>query len=133
MIATLILAAAVGGSCPKPLPAPVPHHHKHHKAVPLLQCTCVDEPPRTMWLTPPEPDIEPIPLSVYPYYIPMAWDDPELPDDMPSDYVGYWGPIGGYAPRTVAARAPEIDPASSGAALTLLCGTLAVLRGRRRV
>jgi hypothetical protein len=125
MIAMLVLTAAAIGSCPKPLP------HKHHKPV-VMQCTCVDEPPRTIWLTPPEPDIEPILLSVYPYYIPMAWDNsPDEPNydsnDWADGYAPYVGAIG------LSAHAPEIDVNSSGAALTLLCGTLAVLRGRRKM
>jgi hypothetical protein len=132
VIATLVLTAAVLGSCPKPLPVPL--HHKRHKAVPALQCTCVDEPPRTIWLTPPEPDIEPIPLSVYPYYISMAWDNsPDEPNYAGNYWVDDYAPIGGYAPGKLAVRAPEIDASSSGAALTLLCGMLAVLRGGRRV
>jgi hypothetical protein len=35
-------------------------------------------------------------------------------------------------PNPVPVRAPEIDPASAMAGLTLLAGSLAVLRGRRR-
>jgi hypothetical protein len=40
-----------------------------------------------------------------------------------------WGPPGPPIPHPV--RAPEIDPASAMAGLTLLAGGLAVLRGRR--
>ena len=126
MIATIVLAASIG-SCPKPMP-----HHKH-KPVPAMQCTCIDEPPRTMWLTPPEPDLEPIPLSVYPYYIPMAWDNSPDESYPPSDdFVGYLGPIGGYAyvpPQ--ATRAPEIDASSFAAFATMLGCALAVIRGWR--
>lgn len=41
----------------------------------------------------------------------------------------FWGPPIPLPPRPV--RAPEIDPASALAGLTLLAGGLAVLRGRR--
>jgi len=41
----------------------------------------------------------------------------------------FWGPPGFRPPRPVAA--PEIDPASAMAGLTLLAGGLAVLRRRR--
>ena len=41
----------------------------------------------------------------------------------------FWGPPAPTPPRLV--RAPEIDPASALAGLTLLAGGLSVLRGRR--
>ena len=124
-------------SCPKPLPA---KHHKHRAPM----CYCGDTSPLPI-LPPqaaPEPDIEPIPLSVYPYYVPMAWDDPAVPEG--DWYVAPW-PLDGYAnPRPptytriltgghvpVPRQTPEIDPNGAGAAFTLLAGCLAVLRGRK--
>lgn len=147
----LARAADVTGSCPKPLPVV---RHKHH-AHPLPLCTCVADPPaRIIQLPAPEPDIEAIPLSVYPYYVPLAFDAPDVAPD--TEYAGnYWydepvqvwsaggrqtittvttgqgfrRSVGPPLPRDV--RAPEIDATSAGAALTLLAGALAVLRGRR--
>lgn len=142
--------APVIGSCPKP--AAVIVHHKHHaKPVPL--CTCVADAPRTIMLPAPEPDIELIPLSVYPYYTVISFSDDPTPEP---EYAGnYWydepvqvwsaggrqtittvtagrgfrRTVGPSLPRDV--RAPEIDATSANAALTLLAGALAVLRGRR--
>ena len=122
---TIVLAASIG-NCPKP----VPHHR--HKPVPAMQCTCIDEPPRTMWLTPPEPDVEPIPLSVYPYYIPMTWDNsPDESYPPGDDFVGYLGPIGGYRSSVIPMKTPEIDSGSFAAFATMLGCALAVIRGRR--
>lgn len=140
----------IGGSCPKPLPAIVKHHKKHVAAVPL--CTCVPDAPRTIMLTAPEPDIDAIPLSVYPYYtIISANDEPPAAtfEDWEPGYYGYYGwatgigtshttmtagqgfrrSVGPPTPRVQ--QTPEIGADSAGAALTLLAGALAVMRGRR--
>lgn len=140
-VATLIWAATVVcsraedviGSCPKP--AIVVHHKHHAKTLPL--CTCIADAPHTIMLPAPEPEIDPIPLSVYPYYTVISFnDDPPAKtfEDWQPGYNGYYGwtdGIGGstFTPHNVAA--PEIDPSGMGSALTLLVGGLAVLRGRR--
>jgi hypothetical protein len=55
-----------------------------------------------------------------------AYAGPPPPAPLPPP-PSWWGP-----PPPVVHRAPEIDPASALAGLTLLAGGLAVLRGRRR-
>jgi hypothetical protein len=47
------------------------------------------------------------------------------------DFFGIKWCVPNHAPTS--ARAPEIDPASAMAGLTMLAGGLAVLRGRRKV
>lgn len=138
------------GSCPKPLPAIVKHHKKHVATVPF--CTCVPDAPRTILLPAPGPDIDLIPLSVYPYYtIISANDEPPAAtfEDWEPGYYGYYGwttgigtshaatttgqgfrrTVGPPTPRVQ--QTPEIGADSAGAALTLLGGALAVFRGRR--
>lgn len=150
LMAVCASAADVGGSCPKPLPAIVKHHKKHVAAVPL--CTCVSDAPRTIMLPAPEPDIDAIPLSVYPYYtIISANDEPPAAtfEDWEPGYYGYYGWAAGIGtshtttttgqgfrrsvgpPTPRVQRTPEIGADSAGAALTLLAGALAVMRGRR--
>lgn len=142
LMAVCASAADVGGSCPKPLPALVKHHKKHAVVAPL--CTCVADAPRTILLPAPEPDIDLIPLSVYPYYTVISSNSPAGEGDdwyiAPWPLDGYANPrtptvarilTGGHVPTPRIEQTPEIDPSGAGSALTLLVGGLAVLRGRR--
>lgn len=132
MINTLILAATLAvGSCPKP----TPHHVHHHKPVPL--CTCVDEAPQPTWFPVPAipEELLPIEINVHRYYVLIGENVVEFETfDWDPNYYAAWGwgahgGIGGEVRKTT--KAPEIDPNSAGAALTLLVGGLAVVRGRK--
>lgn len=131
MITSLILASALAapgnGGCPKPLP-------HHHRRVPALQCSCLDEPPRTIWLTPAPPDPDPIELGVYRYYV-IAFDDAGSVDDptqAPSYAGGYWTPDPGYPPSGIRALpAPELDLSAGWSAVGVLTLTTLIAVGRR--
>lgn len=118
----MVLALAVTGSCPKPV-----HRHKH-----VAECTCTYEAPRTIMLPPPETEIEPIPMTIYRYYVPLTFSAPPVEWDWQPSPIMVWGVGGRQVPAWRApARTPEIDGSSAASALTLLVGGLAVMRGRR--
>lgn len=148
-----ILALALGGthacgsvhaaSLAQPCLAhpPTTHHHAHAKPEPLQSCAAPVVP--MCFRDVPEPDIEPMP-NVRPYYINVPVADDGTQGDGPyietagtlGAQVIYDAPIGGGAipPRASAptARAPEISASGAGAALTLLLGGIAILRGAKR-
>ncbi len=130
MLGALALTAALAvpgvGGCPKP----IVHHRKH---APVAECSCVDEPPRTIMLTPPE-EIAPIEVGVYRYYQILTFDiedsvggagfswQPDPPD--------YFTPARGVVtPPSV--RAPEIDPSSGVTAITMLALFILIIKDRR--
>lgn len=128
----LILSAAVAlsatSACPKPI------HHTHHKsAAPVCYCD-----PGTHTVLFVERDPEPIELNILRYYVPLTSTDmtPEIGvwnwDWDASDHYD-WGlptvPVGQWVAQST--KAPEIDPSSGLAALTLLAGCIAVIRGPR--
>lgn len=125
LLASAIIATVLGG-CPKPV------HHIHHKPdAPLCSCTAE---PRVIMLPAPTPDPEPIEINVHRYFVLIGDNDLvefETFDWRPEEIIDI--PLGvGYAPKVVQVKAPEIDPASGIAGLTLLAGGLLVLRGGKR-
>lgn len=114
----LVLAVALAQPCL----AAKPHKHRpHEKPLPAMSCAT---PPPMLPAAAPEPDPEPLPAVLLHYiYLPV----PMLCTHIDPETFGHgWdGFIGGHR-----VAAPEIDPASGGAAVTLLLGGLVVLRAR---
>lgn len=118
------------GGCPKPL-AP---HHKHHSAAPVPLCSCVAEEPRVIVLPAPEPGIEPIELNVLRYYIvesfdPVAEYSEFANNEWPTEPRWIEPPRYYVPPSSV--RAPEIDPSSGIASVTMLALFILIINDRR--
>lgn len=146
-------AAPVGG-CPKP----APHHKRQAPSVPLCYCNSAS----SGFILPALPDIPyavaPPEWSYWPEPATTALDAPGADIGYTGGYTGgfsvdsgaaalavavagvveappsSFAPVPSYtAPRTVpSVRAPELDTNSASAALMLLFGSLAVIKGRIR-
>lgn len=149
----LVLAAAIASPCaivPKAI-----KHHKHHKVAAVV-CVSPVSAPRYVLLPAPAPE----PAQPAVVYVPLAQPAPvyELNEytyvDASMWFVEFYGasrspttiaveyprppreplPVT-YAPQpwipTPPHAAPEIDPTSAGAALTLLAGGLLLIGGKR--
>jgi hypothetical protein len=108
--------------------APVKHHKRAlpsaHKdtAAPVICPVAHDE----------RPDPEEIPTPIIYYkYLPAPPVDASAPG-APAPTCNSFGTTGGvWGWNKRPAQAPELDPSSLPASLTLLCGALAVLRARK--
>ena len=116
MIATIALATALS-NCPKPA-----IHHRHKAPI----ASCVAEEPRTILLPAPADDLEPVALAALTKYNVIEITSEPLP--VSCSATTYWPTFDG---NLRAAKAPEIDPAGTLPALTLLAGAICCIKGSK--